>query len=165
MIIQVTHPETKEVIDIEVDSMNIEELQELYKTSAPEKTLLSAIQNLDLPAEAKALLLKIKDFTIQVGGVALEIGKKILELIIYFIKKYPSTTVGLIVGSVLGMLLSSIPVIGWALGWLLMPLCTALGLALGFWKDIKDVDMKSAMNDVIGEYFSAFKNVPTPEQA
>lgn len=64
MIIQVTHPETKEVIDIEVDSMNIEELQELYKTSAPEKTLLSAIQNLDLPAEAKALLLKIKDFTI-----------------------------------------------------------------------------------------------------
>lgn len=63
------------------------------------------------------------------------------------------------------MLLSSIPVIGWALGWLLMPLCTALGLALGFWKDIKDVDMKSAMNDVIGEYFSAFKNVPTPEQA
>ena len=165
MIIQVTHPETKEVIDIEVDSMNIEELQELYKTTAPEKTLLSAIENLDLPAEAKALLLKIKDFTIQVGGVALEIGKKILELIIYFVKKFPSTTIGLIVGSVLGMLLSSIPIIGWALGWLLMPLCTALGLALGFWKDFTDKDIKVTIDNAIGEYFSSFKNIPTPENA
>jgi len=165
MIIQVTHPETKQVIDIEVDSMNIEELQELYKTTAPEKTLLSAIENLDIPAEAKALLLKIKDFTIQVGGVALKIGKKILELIIYFIKKYPSTTIGLIVGSVLGMLFSNIPVIGWALGWLLMPLCTALGLALGFWKDFSEKEIKVAIDGAINEFFSSFKNIPTPENA
>jgi hypothetical protein len=165
MIIQVTHPETKEVIDIEIDSMNIEELQELYKPKTPEKTLLSAIENLSLPAEAKALLFKIKDFSIQVGGVALEIGKKILELIIYFIKKYPSTTIGLIVGSVLGMLFSSIPILGWALGWLLMPLCIALGLALGFWKDFTNKDLNVAIDSAIAEFFSSFKNVAAPEKA
>lgn len=165
MTIQFTHPVTNETIEIEVDSMNIDELRELYKPKAPEKTLLSAIQNLDLPAEAKALMLKIKDFSIQVGGIALEIGKKILELIIYFIKKYPSTTIGLIVGSVLGMLLSSIPVIGWALGWLLKPLCTALGLALGFWKDFTDKDIKVAIDSAIAEFFSSFKDIPTPEKA
>ena len=165
MIIQVTHPETKEVIDIEVDSMNIEDLQELYKTTVPEKTLISAIENLDLPAEAKAILLKIKNFSIQVGGVFLEIGKKILELIIYFIKKFPNASIGLVVGVFIGMLTGFIPFIGGFLSGLLTPLLAALGMALGFWKDIKDVDMKSSMNNVIGEFFSAFENIPTPEQA
>ena len=165
MIIQFTHPVTNENIEIEVDSMNIDELQELYKPKTSEKTLLSSIQNLSLPAEAKALLLKIKDFSIQVGEVALEIGKKILELIIYFVKKYPSTTIGLLVGSFLGMLLSSIPILGWALGWLLMPLCTALGLALGFWKDFSEKELKVTIDGAIEEFFASFKKVPVPDNA
>ena len=165
MTIQFTHPVTNETIEIEVDSMDIDELQKLYKPKTPEKTLLSAIQNLSIPAEAKALLLKLKDFTIQVGGIALEIGKKILELIIYFAKKYPSTTIGLLVGSFLGMLLSSIPVLGWLLGWLLMPLCTSLGLALGFWKDFSEKEIKVAMDGAIDEFFSSFKKVPVPDNA
>ncbi len=165
MIIQVTHPETKEVIDIEVNKMSIEELQELYKPATSEKSLLDAIQNLDIPAEVKALLAKVKDISLQVGSVALEIGKKILELIVYFIKKFPSTATGLVVGSVIGLVLSSIPVIGWILGWLLMPLCTALGLGIGFWKDIKNEDMKRSINQSIDQLFSGFKNVPAPEKA
>lgn len=164
MIVYVTHPETKETIEIEVGNMDVEALQELYKTSTPEKKLFSAIENLSLPAEAKALLLKLKDFSIQVGGVALQIGKKILELIIYFVKKYPSTIIGLIIGSVIGMLVSSIPIIGWALGWLLMPLCTALGLAIGFWKDFKDENLKQAISESIDQLFSDLREVPTPAQ-
>lgn len=165
MTIQFTHPVTNETIEIEVDTMNIDELRELYKPKTSEKTLLSAIQNLDLPAEAKALMLKIKNFIIQVGGIAIDIGKKILELIIYFIKKFPNASTGLVVGAFIGMLTALVPVIGTFLSSILAPLLAALGMALGSWEDLKEIAMKSSMNNAIKEYFSTFKDIPTPEKA
>ena len=165
MIIQFTHPVTNETVEIEVDSMNIDELQELYRPKTSEKTLLSSIQNLSLPAEVKALLLKIKEFSIQVGKVALEIGKKILELIIYFVKKFPNVTIGMVVGVFIGMLIGIVPFIGGMFAHIFTPILAALGMGLGFWKDINEVDMKSSMNGAINEFFSSFKNIPTPDNA
>lgn len=165
MIIQVIHPETKEVIDIEIGAINKEKLQSSCKVETPEKAIFSAIGNLDLPAEAKALLIKIKDFSIMVGGAVIEIGKKILELIVYAVKKFPSTAIGIVVGSVIGMTLSSIPFLGWALGWLLTPLCIALGLTLGFWKDITSVDVKASVSAAIDQIFSTMKDIPVPRNA
>lgn len=162
MVLEMKHPETGETIALEVGEMDVTRLQQLYAPASSESQLSQQIDNLSLPPEMKALLAKLKDFSIQVGSVALEIGKKILEVLIYFVKKFPNTSVGLVVGSVIGLMISNIPLIGWAISWLAMPLCAGLGLAFGFWKDMKNEDLKDMASQAISQIFDPLKTVSIP---
>ena len=77
------------------------------------------------------------------------------------IKKFPNTATGAVVGSVMGMLISSIPILGWALGWLIAPLFIALGLAVGFWSDIQFKALRESILSDAEDLFNPFKNVKT----
>ncbi len=162
MQIELLHPKTNEVIKIETEDLSLEQIETLYKPSAPKSKILNAIDNLNLPAEAKAMLSTIADISIKVGQFALGIGQKILELIILFVKKYPNTAAGLVVGALIGLLIGSIPVIGWLLGWLIIPLTTAMGLAIGFWMDMEDKALKDKIGSAVEEMFGAIKNIKVP---
>jgi len=162
MQIELLHPKTNEVIKIETEDLSLEQIETLYKPSAPKSKILNAIDNLNLSAEVKAMLSTIADISIKVGQIALGIGQKILELIILFVKKYPNTAAGLVIGALIGLLISSIPVIGWLLGWLMVPLTTALGLAIGFWQDLSDKALKEKIDSAVGGMFGALKSIQVP---
>ena len=93
MIVEVIHPETKKVVKIDIENFNINQLED-FEPVTEKKTLINFIDNLAVPAEAKALLGKVIESTIKVGEKIIYIGRKIIELIMLFMKKYPSTTLG-----------------------------------------------------------------------
>ena len=140
------------IVDAQVDLAEV--IEKINKPNMSKRDIFDFFENIELSADLKALLTKILDVTIQIGDATLHIGKKILEFIYLFVKKFPNTSVGIVVGSVLGMLISSIPVIGFILGWMMPPLCIALGLGIGFWQDMTNPhlveDISRAMNDIFG---------------
>jgi hypothetical protein len=160
MIIEMTNQETKKKVEIEVDDINVDELKEQFKPVLTEERLRKIIDNLDVSADVKAILSELLTFSIKIGEVVLEVGRKIIEVIKILVKAYPNTAAGLVVGALIGLLLSSIPVLGWLLGWLLVPLFTALGLALGMWKDLGNSELGTAIEDVMKTVFSGLKNIP-----
>lgn len=140
------------IVDAQVDLVEV--IEKINKPNMSKRNIAEFFENIELPADLKALLISVFDVTIQIAGATLHVGKKILEFIYLFVKKFPNTSVGIVVGSVLGMLISSIPVIGFILGWMLPPLCIALGLGIGFWQDMTNPhlveDISRAMNDIFG---------------
>ena len=159
MKVEITHPQTKEVILISAEDVDIDDLKAQFEPLLSEKKLRDIIDTLNIPAEAKVLLSQFFDYSIQIGTVVLEVGKKIIEVIRVLINKYPNISAGLVVGTVIGLLLSSIPVLGWLLGWLLMPLFAALGLALGAWKEFGNSDLGKAVEDLTNTIFAGLKKI------
>jgi len=162
MLIEMTNAKTNEKVEIEVDDINVVELEEQFKPVLSVNELRMIIKNFSVPPEVKAMLNELLNFSIKVGEVVLEVGRKIIEVLKVLVKAYPNTAAGLLVGSLIGLLLSSIPVLGWLLGWLLVPLFTALGLALGMWKDLGDTELGTAIEDVLKTIFSGLKHIPRP---
>ena len=162
MLIEMTNAKTNEKVEIEIHDINVGELEEQFKPVLSVDELRRIIDNFAVPAEVKAMLNELLSFSIKVGEVVLEVGRKIIEVLKVLVKAYPNTAAGLLVGSLIGLLLSSIPVLGWLLGWLLVPLFTALGLALGMWKDLGDTELGTAIEDVLKTIFSGLKHIPRP---
>ena len=106
------------------------------------KKIKDGIDNLDISADAKFMLHSFSDNTIEVvigtGKVLIWIGRKILEVSLFLARNFPNATFGLVFGAVIGILISSIPIIGWLLGGI-APLLAILGLSLGAVEDLKPV--------------------------
>ena len=105
------------------------------------------IGGLPFSADAKAILYNISTTTIRAtfraGEYVIKIGRKILEVIYFLVRKFPRATFWTIIGGVLGWLATSIPIIGFMIG----PLVMALGVAKGVYEEIKDAAMKQAMRE------------------
>ena len=114
----------------------------LKSIALSEEELLQQIDQLQLSADAKRMLYTVARTTIWAGKVVIRIGRKILETVMWLVRNFPNASAGLIVGSVLGFLVSSIPIIGFILGPIMTPLLAALGLAIGAVQDIKDNVLK-----------------------
>lgn len=158
---QVQNSKTGEWKTIDIDEEALKSLETINESIIEEKQINSFIDNLNVPAEVKAILSSLLDYTMVVGDVLVNIGKKILEIVIFFIKKYPNTIAGTLIGFIIGSIIASIPIIGWALGWLIVPLFTALGALKGFEKDFKDDNISNAMKGYMNEIFGSFKNIKT----
>lgn len=116
-----------------------------------------AIDQIDIGADAKALLEKLARTTLRVGDLVIRIGRRILEVAFALIKRFPSATAGLIIGALVGGLAGAIPVLGMLLGPLVTPLVMAFGLAYGGLKDINDASVRAAVRDEIAS-FNALKS-------
>jgi len=114
----------------------------LKSIALSEEELRLQIDRLQLSADAKRMLFAVARTTITAGKVVIRIGRKILETVMWLVRNFPNASAGLIVGSVLGFLVSSIPIIGFILGPIMTPLLAALGLAIGAVQDIKDKVLK-----------------------
>lgn len=155
----VENPKTKEIMVVETDITEAVIVQDLQEILIDEATLTRSINNLAVPAEVKLLLAEIKAFSITVGNTVVNIGRKILEVLIYIIKENPKAAMGLLIGGLIGLILSSIPVIGWALGWLIQPLCLALGLGVGYVQDIQDTKLRQKIESVVADVFKTVKDI------
>jgi len=151
----------EKVLERRISPLTWKRIEELLESQdiVPKEKVIYAIQNLNIPAEAKAILVKIADFTITVGNRVLSIGKRILEIILYLIREYPNTTIGVIVGASIGFAIDMIPVIGWIFGPIIKPLCIALGFAVGFWRDMKDKSLKEKTEREITNQFGVLKDI------
>ena len=129
---------TGKTIEVEIPDENLEALKALTQDRVSDTKLQSYIDNLDLPADAKALIASILKTAVRVGEMVIRIGKKIVEIVIMIVSKFPNATFGLVLGLIVGALVTSIPLIGGLLGAFVLPIAAAFGLATGYMNDLRD---------------------------
>jgi hypothetical protein len=135
-----------ELDDAAIDALNSQ--------SFTRKQVHRIIDNMSVSADAKSILNSIVDTSIQVGEKIIQIGKKILEIVIELIKAYPKASIGVVIGLILGGLISAIPVVGFLFGWLLQPLLPALGMAMGWMQDFNDDALKRKIADIQQQFYA-----------
>jgi len=162
MIVEMTNLETKQQVAVEVDIIDIDALKEQFKLKYSEAEFRRIIDNLDIPAEAKALLTELLNFSIKAGTVVLEVGKKIIEVVKVLVKSFPHITAGMIIGVTFSILVSCIPVLGPLLGWICTPLFVLLGIGTGILKDYENTDLGKALKEVMDTIFAGLKKIPVP---
>ena len=108
-----------------------------------------SIDSLDISADAKAVLFQIGQASIRAGGLVVRIGRKILDVICYLLSEFPFMTFGAIFGVVVGMLVTSIPVIGFLIGPLFKAFAIATGIVLGLIEDIRDRSMRRRIQEAM----------------
>ena len=106
-------PKAGKTISVEIEENKIAQLgDELKSNSIPKRKLNHMIDNLAISADAKAFIASLMDKTLRVGGVVLEIGKKIVEIMFAIVNQFPNTTGGLVLAVIVSSLVSSIPLLG-----------------------------------------------------
>ncbi len=150
---EAVNAESSEKVTVELSEEQVEQLGFLEKDHVSDRRIDQYIDSLDISADAKALLASIMNTTIRVGEKILRIGKRILELVIALVKQFPNTTFGLILGLLVGMLVASIPLLGFVFGALVKPIAILFGLAVGYKEDLLDkaLDRKIAEATAIFE--------------
>ena len=73
---------------------------------------------------------KTIEVVVDAGKVVIWIGRKILDVVIFVGRHFPNATFGMVCGTVIGILITSIPIIGSLLGGI-VPILAILGLSLG----------------------------------
>lgn len=162
MLVAMINAKTKQTVSVEADCIDVDALKEQFKLNFSAAELRRIIDNLDIPAEAKALLTELLDFSIKVGTVVLEVGKIIIEVVKALAKNFPNITAGLIIGVTLSVLVSCIPILGPLLGWICTPLFLIVGLGAGVLKEYENTDLGKALKDVVDTIFSGLKKIPVP---
>ena len=159
MLVEITDPKTKKKYFADAQDLNISELEKIFKPATTEDKLAYYIDNMNIRADMKSMLYSLSDFAIKVGKKTFEAGRKILETIIYIIKKYPNVAINTLVALILSALISSIPLFGIILGPLVTPILLALGIGIGYWQDFKDNQIKKIIEDVVINPFNSLKNI------
>lgn len=162
MLVEMTNPETKKIMAVEVEGIDIDVLKEQFKSILSASELKRIIDNLDIPAEARAMLSELLNFSIKVGTIVLEVGKKIIEVIKLLAKNFPNITAGLIIGVTLSFLVSCIPLLGPLLGYICTPLFLLVGVGAGVLKEYENTDLGKALKEVVDTIFAGLKQIPVP---
>lgn len=158
--ITVKDPITGEIQSITITSEQAKQMNsELEDTTVYERW----INNQDFGKNGdkiKKVLIKMLSITQKVGDTILNIGKVVVDFFIKLIKKllqeFPNTVLGMIGGLLLGLLVSCIPVLGWILDALVIPLFVSIGGILGFITDMKNKINDPALVDNILNSVSSF---------
>lgn len=139
--------ETGQKITVDLSDENIDELSSLAKERVSDTKLQSYIDNLNLSADAKALIASILKASVKVGELVIRIGKRIVEMVIMVTTKFPNASIGLVFGFLLGSLITTIPLIGAILGSFMVPIAAAFGLATGYVDDLKDKNLERRITE------------------
>ncbi len=162
MLVEMTNPKTKQKVHVVVESLNLDELKQRFKLNFNSDDFRRIIDNLDIPAEGKALLFELMEFSIKIGDAVIEVGKKIIEVVKALVKNFPHLTAGMIIAVTLSFLVSCIPIFGPLLGWICTPLFVLLGVGSGFLKEIEKTDLGKALKEVVDTIFAGLKKIPAP---
>jgi len=143
-------------INMEAEHLTAADVDILNSEIYTRKHIRQMIDNMDISADAKSILNSIAQTTIAVGKNIIQIGKKILEIVLEILRKFPNASYGLILGLLLGMLVSGIPILGLAFGPFITPLAAAFGLASGWSNDLRDNALTTKIFEA-NERFSALR--------
>jgi hypothetical protein len=141
--------ESDKLLATDIEKIPANFAQNFNDETLSDKHFQRQLNNLPLSADQKLLVSKMADFTISAGNMILRIGRKILELTFNFLKKYPATSFGLVVGIVISSFIPTgvvngfaIPVVASFLG-LLKKVIILFALGAGFKEDIRDSALAS----------------------
>ena len=157
--IKIKDTKTDEWKTITISEKQFKSLHDLHQSETTHDKLLLGIENLNVDNKTKSFLESVLNSTIDVGGTIINIGKKIIEVILYIVKKFPHGAIGAILGYLLGHIIASIPILGWVLKWVVVPLATITGAALGAKMDLSDKNLASEIKEKVFKTFSGIKDI------
>jgi len=144
---------SNENIAVDVSDENLERLRSLAQDKVSDAKLQSYIDNLDMSADAKVLISSILETIVKAGDLIIRVGKRVVEIVLMIVAKFPNATFGLIIGLLVGALIAAIPLLGTILGAFMMPITAIFGLAKGYVEDLKD----QALHRKIAEAVAMFQ--------
>jgi hypothetical protein len=147
--------ETGEKVTVDIADDHLEDLRNLARERVSDSKLNSYIDNLNLSADAKALIASVMQAAVKVGDLVIRIGKRIVELVVVLVSKFPNATFGLVLGLLVGALATAIPLLGAILGGLIGPIAAIFGLTKGYFEDLKD----QALERKIAEATAMFESL------
>lgn len=140
------------------EALTLDEVLERVSSSQPLRKIRSYLNQTNLSADLKALLYDIAKISVKVGEVILAVGRRVFHIAMILTKKFPNTTLGVIVAVLLTTVVST--VLAWApiLALTINKLLILLGLTAGAVEDIRQNAMAEAMARVELE-FKAYKTL------
>jgi hypothetical protein len=156
-LVQIHDPKTNTWKSVEISSEQMESLNTINDIVIEDNQINSYIDNLNISPEIKVVLDSLLNYSMKIGDLILNIGRKIVEVILYFVQNFPNMIIGTIIGFTIGSIISSIPILGWALGWLILPLSTALGMGMGLKVDLQDKKLANKIKDETSDLFGAMR--------
>lgn len=102
------------------------------------RQLNEKLDRMALSADAKVLMGKLLETTVEVAGRVIEVGRQILAFVFEVVKHFPNTGLGLVVGLTLTSVIGGIPFLGVVLGPLIGPILTAFTVTSGAMADMKN---------------------------
>ena len=158
--IQVQNTVTGKLEDINIKEEQLKQFVSINDKAIDDDNILKGfIDNMNVDPTIKVLFEKIMNAGIKIGDIVYNIGRKVIEMIIYFVKKFPNLILGTIIGFLFSQIFAMIPIVGWLLSGLVTPILTMAGAAIGLKYDFEDKKAKDAINSYLDEMFSAFKNI------
>lgn len=115
-------------------------------------SIKSLLDSFALSADMKALLYDIARVTVKVANTVIAVGRRVLSIAIDLFKRFPNTTLGVIVALTISTLLGAVPVIGLVLSAVFTKLLVLLGITAGAIEDIRQHAFKEAMDRVAAEF-------------
>ena len=145
------NPETGKVATVELTLEEVSALEALSTTTSS-AVLQSHIDNLSVSADVKMFLGNVSEAIVRVGELVIHLGKKILEAVLFIHSRYPSTSIGLLLGLLMGVLASTIPLLGWLLGPLVGLVASLFGVVVGSLDDLKDREIARQIELIRAEF-------------
>jgi len=152
MKITAINPETGAEFQAESKSITSEFISMMANFEMTDESIKRMIDNLDVSADAKLLLYKFSKATIKAGEYVLKIGRKIIDVICTVFKEYRHASFGMVFGAIAGLLISSIPIIGWVLGPIVTPILTVFGMLGGLYEDMKDKQLERKITEITAKF-------------
>lgn len=157
--IKVREPKTEEWKAITISQRQFQSLHDLNEGTTTQAKLLKNIEKLNTTPEMKSFLEMVLNYTIEIGSTVIKVGKVIVKIILNLYKNFPKGSIGLIVGFTIGKIISSVPILGWALQWVVVPLATVTGAAIGAKSDMSDKDLADEVSKKVDSVFSGIKGI------
>ncbi len=145
-------PKTGKIFQKEAAGINGNFITAMSELELSEAGVKKLIDNLDISADAKSILHSLSSITIRAGEFIIKIGRKIIDFICSIFRDFPTATFGIVFGSIVGFLISSIPVLGIILGPIVTPILISLGLLAGVYEDIKDKNLSRKIAEINAKF-------------
>lgn len=136
---------------------NIEVAIREANNALPPRKLRDLIERTDLSADMKAIMFDLVDVTTNIAGKAIAIGRKILTVVLEFMKIFPGVAIGVIIALVLTALISAIPIFGGFLASVLSSVLLLIGVAKGALHDLSNPDLNTKIDSFVSS-LSALSN-------
>ncbi|NIJ17517.1 hypothetical protein [Sphingobium vermicomposti] len=110
----------------------------IWEKLPTKRELARQLDRVAMSADAKVLMGKLLETTMEVAGKIIEVGRRIMAFVLELFRRFPNTTFGAAIGLTLSFLISSIPLAGLVLGPLLGPILMAFTIGNGAFADMKN---------------------------
>ena len=141
--------ETGEEVVVNLSEDEVRRLANELRSGPNRRELQRQIDNLSLSADAKAQVSSIAAVTTKIGEFVLQVGRKIVEILLEVMRLIPNTTLGIAAALVVFLLASTIPVLGVVLGPLLGVITLFFGLKDGLVKDLGGHQLHRKISEMI----------------